>query len=180
MQHRNSSLGRPSGTDGSDYSYRMVVDSRYQLVAKGKKRLSLLFIIEALVLLIGVVFAFLPGREQHIPNTAVFSSVIVSVVLVIIADIGRRRSRSGLLRFYAIASSIATLQLIVSLAMWHSLPKAIWDFGFSETRRFDATGFTGLQAGLLLYLLTFSLFKIWTIKAVLSLIFNMSPPKKSS
>lgn len=28
MQHRGSGLGRPSGTDGSDFSYRMVVDSR--------------------------------------------------------------------------------------------------------------------------------------------------------
>ncbi|PNX57527.1 hypothetical protein L195_g050447, partial [Trifolium pratense] len=46
MQQRKSTLGRPSGTDGSDYSYRMVVDSRYQLVAKGKKRLSVLFIVE--------------------------------------------------------------------------------------------------------------------------------------
>jgi len=27
MQQRKSPLGRPSGTDGSDYSYRMVVDS---------------------------------------------------------------------------------------------------------------------------------------------------------
>jgi len=27
MQQRKSALGRPSGTDGSDYSYRMVVDS---------------------------------------------------------------------------------------------------------------------------------------------------------
>jgi len=27
MQQRKSTLGRPSGTDGSDYSYRMVVDS---------------------------------------------------------------------------------------------------------------------------------------------------------
>ena len=28
MQQRKSALGRPSGTDGSDFSYRMVVDSR--------------------------------------------------------------------------------------------------------------------------------------------------------
>jgi hypothetical protein len=27
MQQRKSTLGRPSGTDGSDYSYRMVIDS---------------------------------------------------------------------------------------------------------------------------------------------------------
>lgn len=27
MQQRHSVIGRPSGTDGSDFSYRMVVDS---------------------------------------------------------------------------------------------------------------------------------------------------------
>ena len=28
MQQRKSAFGRPSGTDGADFSYRMVVDSR--------------------------------------------------------------------------------------------------------------------------------------------------------
>ena len=28
MNQRNSAAGRPSGTDGSDFAYRMVVDSR--------------------------------------------------------------------------------------------------------------------------------------------------------
>ncbi|WJX48870.1 hypothetical protein P8452_35375 [Trifolium repens] len=88
MQQRKSTLGRPSGTDGSDYSYRMVVDSRYQLVAKGKKRLSVLFIIEALLLLIGGIFAFLPRTKEDTQNTVAISSVIASVVLLIIADIG--------------------------------------------------------------------------------------------
>ncbi|RVW40175.1 hypothetical protein CK203_038439 [Vitis vinifera] len=46
MQQRKSasSFGRPSGTDGSDFSYRMVVDSRYTKVAKGKSRLHVLII----------------------------------------------------------------------------------------------------------------------------------------
>ncbi|KAF3445179.1 hypothetical protein FNV43_RR14873 [Rhamnella rubrinervis] len=41
---RKSVLGRPSGTDGSDFSYRMVVDSRYQKVAQGKSVLYALII----------------------------------------------------------------------------------------------------------------------------------------
>ncbi|XP_061341148.1 uncharacterized protein LOC133287510 [Gastrolobium bilobum] len=180
MQQRKSTFGRPSGTDGSDYSYRMVVDSRYQLVAKGKKRLSLLFVIEALFLLVGVIFTFLPGIGEDTPNTVAFSSVIVSVVSLIFADIGRRRSRSSLLRFYAVVSAIAMLVLIVSLAKHYSLLKAIQDFSFWTTRKFDVHEFPGFQAGLLLYMLSSSLFKICTIKAVVSLLFNMSPPKKAS
>ncbi|KAK4572037.1 hypothetical protein RGQ29_030446 [Quercus rubra] len=46
MQQRKSAFGRPSGTDGSDFSYRMVVDSRYQKVAKGNSRLYALIFIQ--------------------------------------------------------------------------------------------------------------------------------------
>ncbi|KAK2432535.1 jagunal protein [Trifolium repens] len=177
MQQRKSTLGRPSGTDGSDYSYRMVVDSRYQLVAKGKKRLSVLFIIEALFLNIGGVFAFLPRTKEDIQNTVAISSVIASVVLLIIADIGRRRSRSGLLRLYAVLSSIAILLFTVSLANQYSLLKVIHYFSNRGTSNVD---FPSLQTGLLVYILTLSLFKIITIKAVIFLLFNMTPPKKAS
>ncbi|KAK7258736.1 hypothetical protein RIF29_24319 [Crotalaria pallida] len=180
MQQRKSTFGRPSGTDGSDYSYRMVVDSRYQLVAKGKKRLSLLFIIQALFLLIGAIIAILPGIEKDNLNTIAFYSLIVSVVSLIIAEIGRRRSRPTLLRFYAVASSVAMLLFIASLAKQYSLLKAIKDFSFAKTREFDADDFPGFQAGILVYLLTLLVFNIFTIKAVISLLFNMSPPKKAS
>nr|XP_027187101.1 uncharacterized protein LOC101503943 isoform X2 [Cicer arietinum] len=129
MQQRKSSLGRPSGTDGSDFSYRMVVDSRYQLVAKGRKCLSLRFIIEALFLFIGVIFAFLPGTKGDTPNTVALSSVIASIVLLIIADIGRRRSQTSLLRLYAFVSSIAILLLVASLANQYSLLKYFEFFG---------------------------------------------------
>lgn len=179
MQQRKSALGRPSGTDGSDYSYRMVVDSRYQLVAKGKKRLSVLFIIEALFLLIGAIFAFLPGIKEDTPNTVAISSVIASVVLLIIADIGRRRSRSSLLRLYAVLSSLALLLFAATLANRYSLLKVIQYFSNRGTSSFDAD-FPSLQTGLLVYILIFSLFKITTIKAVVFLLFNMTPPKKAS
>ncbi|KAK4783951.1 hypothetical protein SAY86_018319 [Trapa natans] len=46
MQQRRSLVGRPSGTDGSDFSYRMVVDSRYQKVAGGRSRLRTLILIQ--------------------------------------------------------------------------------------------------------------------------------------
>ncbi|KAH0702500.1 hypothetical protein KY285_016778 [Solanum tuberosum] len=40
MNQRAVARGRPSGTDGCDFSYRMVVDSRYTKVAKAKSRLA--------------------------------------------------------------------------------------------------------------------------------------------
>ncbi|TKY68580.1 hypothetical protein E2542_SST04836 [Spatholobus suberectus] len=147
MQHRKLTSGRPSGTDGSDYSYRMVVDSRYQLVAKGKKRLSLHFITEAVLLLIGVIFAYFPGIEADTPNTVAYSSVIVSVVSLIFGNIGRRRSRSGLLRFYAAVSSIAMLLLIASLAKQHLLLKAIQDSKLWRTGKYDVNDLSAFQTG---------------------------------
>ncbi|XP_020238456.1 uncharacterized protein LOC109817586 [Cajanus cajan] len=180
MQHRKLASGRPSGTDGSDYSYRMVVDSRYQLVAKGKKRLSRHFIIEAVLLLIGAVFAYLPGTDADSPNTVAYTSVIVSVVSLIIANIGRTRSRSGLLRFYAVVSSIAMLLLIASLAKHHLLLKAIQDSKLWRTGKFDVNDLSALQTGLLLYTVALSVLKLCTIKAIVSLLLNMAPPKKTS
>ncbi|KAL5081838.1 hypothetical protein RYX36_010259 [Vicia faba] len=170
---------RPFGTDGSDYSYRMVVDSRYQLVAKGKTRLAALFIIEALFLLIGVVFAVLPGKKDGTTNIVAISSVIASLVLLIIGELGRRRSRSSLLRLYAILSSLAMLLFTASLANQYSLLKVIQYFSKRETSNFDVD-YLALQTGLLVYILTLYLFKISVIKAVVFLLFNMTPPKKAS
>ncbi|BAT89764.1 uncharacterized protein LOC124844361 [Vigna umbellata] len=180
MQNRKLASGRPSGTDGSDYSFRMVVDSRYQLVAKGKKRLSLHFIIEAALLFIGSIFAYFPGIEADTPNTVAYSSVFVSVVSLIIGNIGRRRSRPGLLRFYAIVSSIAMLLLVVSLAKKHLLLKAIQDSKLWRAGKYDVNDLSHFQIGLVLYLVTLSVLKLCTVKAVVSLLFNMAPPKKTS
>ncbi|MED6146046.1 hypothetical protein PIB30_030839 [Stylosanthes scabra] len=180
MQQRKTPLGRPSGTDGSDYSYRMVVDSRYQLVAKGKQRLSRLFFIQGLFLLMGAIFAFLPVMKKDTPNKVALSSALVSFISLAIAEIGRRRSRASLLRFYSVISSFAVVSLTISLAKQYSLLKAIQDFGLKGTIKFDADDFPGFQVGLLVYLFTQSLFKIVTIKAVASLLYNMSPPKKAS
>ncbi|CAI8590646.1 unnamed protein product [Vicia faba] len=155
---------RPSGTDGSDYSYRMVVDSRYQLVAKGKTR---------------VVFAVLPGKKDGTTNIVAISSVIASLVLLIIGDLGRRRSRSSLLRLYTILSSLAMLLFTASLANQYSLLKVIQYFSKRETSNFDVD-YLALQTGLLVYILTLYLFKISVIKAVVFLLFNMTPPKKAS
>ncbi|KAK6926381.1 Protein jagunal [Dillenia turbinata] len=94
MQQRKSALGRPSGTDGSDFSYRMVVDSRYTKVAKGKSRLSKLFLFQAVTLLLGLSFTFLWMSKEG---------------LVTLPVIGRRNSQAGLLKLYVATSSVAVL-----------------------------------------------------------------------
>lgn len=178
MQQRNSTIGRPSGTDGSDYSYRMVVDSRYQLVAKGKKRLSGLLPLQALFLLIGVIFAVLPGTEEDTLDTVALGSVACGLITLIIAEFGRRRSRASFLGIYTFTSSIAML-LAVILARRHSVMKVLKDSRLWQTRKFDLNGFPVLQAGLVVYASAMLVVQFLITKTTISLISNMSPPRKA-
>ncbi|XP_047177236.1 uncharacterized protein LOC124844358, partial [Vigna umbellata] len=136
--------------------------------------------LQAALLFIGSIFAYFPGIEADTPNTVAYSSVFVSVVSLIIGNIGRRRSRPGLLRFYAIVSSIAMLLLDVSLAKKHLLLKAIQDSKLWRAGKYDVNDLSHFQIGLVLYLVTLSVLKLCTVKAVVSLLFNMAPPKKTS
>ncbi|KAI4332644.1 hypothetical protein L6164_017536 [Bauhinia variegata] len=180
MQQRKSTYGRPSGTDGSDFSYRMVVDSRYQKVAKGKKRLSVLFIIQCLLLVMGVVFAFLPAVEEDTLNIITVSSLVGGIISLIIAEIGRRRSRASFLRFYSVVSSVLALLLSASLAKRYSLLEVIQGLSFSETIKRNLNDFPVPLVGLLVYIPILLLFQIYTITAVVSVVGNMSPPRKAS
>ncbi|RYR35110.1 hypothetical protein Ahy_A10g050255 isoform B [Arachis hypogaea] len=60
----------------------------YQLVAKGKQRLSRLFIFQGLFLLMGVIFAVLPAMKKDTPNRVALSSALVSFISLAIAEIG--------------------------------------------------------------------------------------------
>ncbi|KAK9292370.1 hypothetical protein L1049_020337 [Liquidambar formosana] len=119
MQQRKSAsslYGRPSGTDGSDFSYRMVVDSRYTKVAQGKSRLSVLIFAQAIIQLIGVLYTFLPTSKEESPNMLAILSTAIGFISLIVGELGRRRSRVNFLKVYMVASSIAILScLLVSL-----------------------------------------------------------------
>ncbi|OAY65948.1 hypothetical protein ACMD2_25204 [Ananas comosus] len=72
MQQRR----RPTGTDGSDFSYRMVVDSRYTKVAKGKSRLASLIVSQAVNQVIGFLWVFLSISQEHEVDELAILSVI--------------------------------------------------------------------------------------------------------
>ncbi|KAF7824891.1 putative transmembrane protein [Senna tora] len=179
MQQRKPTIGRPSGTDGSDYSYRMVVDTRYQLVAKGKKRLALLFPLQAVLLLIGAVFAILPGTVEDAPNTLALSLAFGGLITLLIAELGRRRSKANLLGVYSFASSM-TMLLAVNLGRRHSMVEVIRESSLWKTKKFDLNDFPALQAGLLVYIISLLLVQLLITKATFALISNMSPPRKAS
>ncbi|XP_068316767.1 uncharacterized protein [Pyrus communis] len=116
MQQRRPASGRPTGTDGSEFNYRMVVDSRYQKVAKGKSRLYALILTQAILQLVGVLHTFLLTSDEDGPDVIAISSVAIGSVSLIIGELGRKRSRVSLLKVYMVASSVGILLSIACVA----------------------------------------------------------------
>ncbi|XP_020574596.1 uncharacterized protein LOC110020710 isoform X3 [Phalaenopsis equestris] len=106
MLQRKAAAGRPTGTDGYDYSYRMVVDSRYTKVAKGKARLKALLIVQGVLQAIGSLLVLLASQERGFENLVVVS-VSIGFISLLIGELGRRRSQANLLRLYLSLLAIA-------------------------------------------------------------------------
>ncbi|XP_050226202.1 uncharacterized protein LOC126675475 isoform X2 [Mercurialis annua] len=135
MQQRKS--GRPSGTDGNDFSYRMVIDSRYTKVAKAKSRLFTLFLTQGLIQLIGLIcIVLLITNEKTVSKLAVSSSM-TGLLSLLIGELGRRRSRVGLLRFYIYISSIVLLLSIYSAITSNSSLVVIWNPKDWDKKKFE-------------------------------------------
>lgn len=175
MQQRKPTIGngRPSGTDGSDFSYRMVVDSRYTKVAKGKSRLSTLIFIQAIVQLVGLLNFLLSIPKEESLDTLAVSSIVISFLSLLIGELGRRRSRVNFLKFFMFASSIAILISIACAARSNVLVEVIQDTSQWEINKFELVKIAGAP---LLGLLV----QIFAISTTISLIQNMSPPKRAS
>ncbi|KAJ4706199.1 protein jagunal-like 1-like [Melia azedarach] len=162
---------RPSGTDGSDFSYRMVVDSRYTKVAKGKSRLSVLIFAQAVIQLIGLLLTFLLKSEEG-PNPLSISSASLGLVSLIIGELGRKRSRVSFLRVGMVASSIAILLSVFCIIKNNSVLEVINNATNREAKKFELLETARVLLG--------SLVQIFLISTIISLIGNMSPPKKAS
>ncbi|CAN1180516.1 hypothetical protein LINPERHAP2_LOCUS34814 [Linum perenne] len=170
MQQRNH--GRPSGTDGSDFSYRMVVDSRYTKVTKGKSRLHALILTQAVIQLVGLVsLALSMSREKTLDSLAI-ASTATGLVSLLIGEVGRRRSKAGMLRMYMVASSIGLLISIYEKYNNKSAVEVMMNPSDWKAKEFQVIEISLLLFGLLV--------QIAAVVIGISLIGNMSPPKKAS
>ncbi|XP_021751896.1 uncharacterized protein LOC110717491 [Chenopodium quinoa] len=174
MQQRRSAAGRPSGTDGSDFSYRMVVDSRYTKVAKGKSRLSFLLLIQGLVLFVGAILMLLSMIKGEDSDVLRLSSIVLNFLSLLVCELGRRRSRSPLLNIYLIVSFVA-VGLSVACVMKTNLLFEVIQSGVA-----DCWEKQSLQLIEALRVFIDLLVKIVAVTTTRSLIYNMSPPKRSS
>ncbi|KAL6531233.1 hypothetical protein OROHE_014302 [Orobanche hederae] len=154
MSQRKSVNGRPSGTDGSDFSYRMVVDST-----------GFIQFLAALVLLLSTL------EGATLDRLSVSSSVIFFVSLLL-GEIGRKRSRVNFLKLYLFGSSVAILMSVVCLIKSGKATEIIKDLSRWETSRFELFKIATVLLGLLVQIFAFGVST--------SLIHNMAPPKRKS
>ncbi|WMV53654.1 hypothetical protein MTR67_047039 [Solanum verrucosum] len=193
MNQRSAVRGRPSGTDGSDFSYRMVVDSRYTKVAKAKSRLAKLIIVQGYFPVFEVGFkqvlklmvsrssslhevvtqlmiaanVFVSLSKNESPDRVSVVSLGIGFVSVVAGELGRKKSRSNFLKFYVFGSSMAILLSVAYLAMSNLQLEAFQNFTSLET----------LKIAVVLLGFVVQLFVIGT---TISLIKNMAPPKRAS
>ncbi|XP_031393833.1 uncharacterized protein LOC116205382 isoform X1 [Punica granatum] len=176
MQQRRSLAGRPSGTDGSDFSYRMVVDSRYQRVAQGRSRLRALILIQAVVQLVAALPLILSVWKGEAVHALSALSLAIGIFSLLVGELGRRRSRAGLLRVYLVASSVS---IVVSVAcvFKSNLTFEILIQDIQNAQNWEAKKLELLQGS---RVFLGSVLQVVVIKTVISLIHNMSPPKRAS
>ncbi|KGN57273.1 uncharacterized protein LOC101211693 [Cucumis sativus] len=172
MSQRKSAAGRPSGTDGSDFSYRMVVDSRYQKVAKGKSRFHSLILAQVVIQLCGVAYLFLLTSKKETPDKLAISSAITGFFSLFIGELGQRHSRTSFLKVYAIASSLSLLLLLVDVSQGNYTFESIGDLSNWQAKQLELFEMIRISLGALL--------QIFAISTVISLVSNMSPPKRAS
>ncbi|KAJ1294895.1 hypothetical protein BS78_01G181100 [Paspalum vaginatum] len=170
MQRRSAS-GRPSGTDGSDFSYRMVVDSRYQRVAKGRSRLARLILVQALHQVAGGALLLLSLSKGAEANKFAVLSVAAGLLAIVVGELGRRRSMAVLLRMYTSLSSIAVAFSVACIIRSELLLK-VTKQNMSAITSYELFDLVRVALGVLLQLVV--------IATTTRLLQNMSPPKRAS
>lgn len=103
MEGRNG--GRPIGTDGSDYAYRMTVESRFKRVVRAKLLLRKYLTAQGLVLVFIALWALLFFGGEAPPATV--ASCVAGGTAVMIGTIGVKWSSRKLLRVYILATIVA-------------------------------------------------------------------------
>ncbi|CAH9083938.1 unnamed protein product [Cuscuta europaea] len=171
-QRTSTASGRPSGTDGSDYSFRMVVDSRYQKVAKGKSQLSKIIFIQAVVHLIISALSFFVAVKTQTFERCAFCSAAIGFVSLIIGELGRKRSRSNFLKLYVFGSSVAVLFPATCFAMSQNPLEVLQNFNSLLPPNIEVLKIGAIILGFLA--------QIFSVATTVPLIRNMALPKRAS
>lgn len=169
---RKSLNGRPTGTDGSDFSYRMVVDSRYKKVARGRSHLSAVIFTQAIIQFVAALVLFQTTPKGVTLDKLYISPAVISYISLLVGEIGRKRSRVNLLKLYLFGSSVATVISVICLLKSQKSFEIIKDLSKREVSRLEVLKIASVVLGFLT--------QIYAIRATTALIHNMAPPKRTS
>ncbi|KAJ8643305.1 hypothetical protein MRB53_005053 [Persea americana] len=172
MQQRKAAPGRPSGTDGSDFSYRMVVDPRYRKVAEAKSRLLLLIILQSVGQVAGVLWAILWALEEKGLDMLGFLSIFIGSVSIVAGELGRRWSNVSLLKLYITGLSVATVVSVACVVRSDLSVKVLQDQNSSLRKKLEVVA----EAGHVLLSVPVQIFAFIT---AVSLMQNMSLKRAS-
>ncbi|CAN6460909.1 unnamed protein product [Victoria cruziana] len=163
--------GRPSGTDGSDFSYRMVVDSRYMKVAQGKGRLCKLLLAQAAIQVIGVLWLLFLSLHQRGPEQLAVLSALAGFICLAIGESGRRHNSKSLLKSYIVVASTTAILSVAQIITSNILLEV--RSGGLETLSSNPEAIEGGR------LIISTLLQLYTIMTTLTLIGNMSVKRAS-
>ncbi|KAF9623236.1 hypothetical protein IFM89_000725 [Coptis chinensis] len=166
MQKRNPVSGRPTGTDGSDYSYRMVVEPRYMNVAKGKARFRTVFIMQGVIQIVGVLGAFFFPTKDGFFNTLQIAAFILGLMFIVIGKTAVGRSHVTLLSIYCVLSSLATVFCLACTTMntFHThIPEEM-------QQKAEIFAYMHIVIG--------AMVEMYQINTSMNLMHNMAPPKR--
>lgn len=107
--------GRPEGTDGSDHSYRMVVEERYKIIAYNRTMCQRLLPLHALVIVLQSAWLASPVLIGYTVNAFVYAFVVAEVVAVLfwsLAKVGTQKEDTFLLKGFS------TTLLVMTCAVW--------------------------------------------------------------
>ncbi|KAK8958063.1 hypothetical protein KSP39_PZI000729 [Platanthera zijinensis] len=170
MQQRRATVGRPSGTDGFDFSYRMVVDSRYTKVAKGKSRLKSLLLVQTILQAIGFLLIVLDSQEKGFGNLVVVS-ISAGFISLFLGELGRRRSQANLLRLYLGLSALS--------AAFNAAHVVRSDLFLKVTENKDISSLSNYELGEVVHALLCVVLQVLAIITTVGLVQNMSPKRTS-
>ncbi|XP_052184161.1 uncharacterized protein LOC127796188 isoform X2 [Diospyros lotus] len=125
-----------------------------------------------IVQLLGGLSFLISTLKQETADVLVVLSTIIGFLALFVGELGRRSSKVSLLKFYMFASSIAILISIACVIRNNFLVEAIQDSSQLGAHKFELLKIAAVLLGVVVQTLS--------IRTTVSLVGNMSPPKRAS
>ncbi|KAG0631333.1 hypothetical protein M758_1G245000 [Ceratodon purpureus] len=167
--------GRPQGTDGYDFAYRMTVDDRYKRAAEGRVTLRKFVSAQAVLQILKATWTCLGALYGVPPNVEAVSSCAFGGIAVLLGTLGLKGS-SKLLRFYIFFTIVSVGCALMPFASGNYVGKwrDNWEYlqvtgDYQRVLYYTLEGVQEL-AGILLQLVS--------VLIAVSFLKNVTPPKK--